>query len=152
MKKLMSIAVVLIVCVAAVSAQVPSDITDNFNAQNPGVANPTWTVEGDYYRVNYSDSLNRESSILYDRDGNIFRRQVQLHPAEVPSNISDYYTKTFPSEKNFTIRREVDRSGNTIYHGSTTTGDKLYFDSEGKFVRKSPGANTAPGTGPSNTN
>jgi hypothetical protein len=64
---------------------------------------------------------------------------MQLNPAEIPSSISDYYTKHYPAERGYSIRRDIDNTGKATYFGTTGTGSTLYFDKDGNYVRTAKG-------------
>src|SRR5215213_6209966 len=63
--------------------QVPTLVTEKFNHEFPGVSG-NWSMDGDNYKVEFVDPVSHLGHvIIYDRNGEVIRRESEL---DKPSN------------------------------------------------------------------
>jgi hypothetical protein len=120
--------------------EVPSLVKENFTREQPGDAG-TWTKDGDNYRVEFTDKESRLGHVIvYDRNGNVVRRDSEIE--NVPAPINDYYKKNYPGETFRTWSAKDEKGGN--YYYSNRQSETLRFNNEGKLVVPADGTRTAP--------
>jgi hypothetical protein len=120
--------------------QIPSLVKDNFTREQPGDAG-NWSKEGDNYRVEYVDKDSRLGHVIvYDRNGNVVRRDSELE--SVPRPINEFYKKNYPGET-FRTWSAKDEKGEKYYY-SNRQSEELRFNNEGKLVSPRDGTRTAP--------
>jgi hypothetical protein len=122
-------------------AEVPSLVKDNFTREQPGDAG-SWSKDGDNYRVEFVDKESRRGHvIIYDRNGNVVRRDSEVE--SVPGPINDYYNKNYPGES-FRTWSAQDPKGEKYYY-SNRQSEVLRFDKEGKPLTPDNGKGATPG-------
>jgi hypothetical protein len=124
-----------IFCFCTAWAQVPDSISKRFSMQYPEVKNQTWKTENNRYRVTYRDNMNMEQSVIYDRNGQIYGKRSEVQTQEVPPSVSEYYSKNYPGESKYKVYRETDTIGGNSYY-IDRKGERIYFDNQGAYQRK----------------
>lgn len=113
--------------------QVPDNVSSKFSTQYP-TATPTWKLDGNNYSAWYTDPQTKmQSMVVYDKDGNLVRRENELDAMNYPSTINDYYTKTYPTEKDYKVWSSEDATGNRTYY-TKRKGQMIWFDKDGNYV------------------
>jgi hypothetical protein len=137
MKKLMAIALLFIA--GNILAQTPNNVKDQFKTKYPDATNVYWTNEkNDMYRVNYSDK-DTKHAVVYDKNGNVVREELEVKNTAVPSAINDYYKKrgvdNSANANAYTVWEVKDKDGNVTYY-SDYNGKTAWFDKEGNITTK----------------
>ena len=115
-------------------AQVPEKVQMTFKEKYPNVTVVKWIEAPNGYKVSFIDKDNMQNVVIFSADGKIVRREMEV-TKDYPKPIVDYYTKTYPDEKERDIWLVTDANGNKTYY--VKQSDKIiYFDKEGKFVRE----------------
>jgi hypothetical protein len=110
----------------------PYPVTNNFSSNYPGM-NPNWSMTNNNYRAEYSDrGVNR--AVIYDKDGNLLNREMELNTTDYPDGVNDYFTKNFPNKK-YKVWSSEDQAGTKSYY-SHYNDDLYLFDNQGKYVNK----------------
>lgn len=120
--------------------QVPDSVRQRFKTDYPDVQDVQWKTENGQYHATYQDTGKLEHNIIYDKNGKMSGRQYQLGTNDVPSGISDYYKNNYPAEHNYKVWVDEKESGGKRYYVRGKDGT-LWFDENGKFVRKDAGQN-----------
>lgn len=116
-------------------ASPPEKVITKFNEDFPGNSNVNWKAEGENYQVTYTDpKTNMDNRIVYDREGNIIRKENEVDKLTYPSDIADYYSKKHPKEKYKVFQTEREE-GKTSYY-INRKGKIEWFDQSGKRLRK----------------
>jgi hypothetical protein len=137
MKKLLVMAALAAFTANAALAQAPDMVREKFKKENPNAMNSVWKNEKDnQYRVTYSENKT-ERALVYDKDGNLVSTQTVVKDTNVPTGITEYYTKRSANSKeyapNYTVWQTTDKNGNVTYF-SESSGKYTYFDKEGKIT------------------
>jgi hypothetical protein len=110
----------------------PSAIAEKFKNEFPGIT-PIWHIDGKNFVAEFVDpNTFKGISVVYDKDGNIIRRESELENSSYPSSINDYYIKKYPGEK-FKTWRSADEKGQVTYYIKRQSG-LVWFDKEGKYI------------------
>ena len=116
--------------VPADPGQVPTQVTEKFNREYPGVTGG-WTRDGENFRVEFTDPKTRMGHvIIYDRNGDVIRRESEVD--QVPQTINDYYNKTYPGEKIRTWESSNAKGEKEYY--TWRDKEQVRFDREGKYI------------------
>jgi hypothetical protein len=138
MKKLLAMAVVAAFTATTVMAQAPDVVKEKFKKDNPNAMSIVWKSEKDNnYRVLYTEN-KVEQATIYDKDGNIVSRQTVVKDSNVPTGITEYYTKRASSKEyapNYTVWQTTDANGNVSYV-TEYNGKMTYFDKDGKITSR----------------
>lgn len=111
----------------------PSTITNRFSTEYPNLT-PTWQMDGTNYSAQYTDrTTNMGRIVVYDKNGNVIRTESEMGDDTYPQAIGDYYSKNYPSEKDYTIWSSDDGKGNTTYYSKRKSGT-VWFDKNGKYM------------------
>ena len=121
----------------------PNEVKDKFTKEHPGVPS-TWKKDGENYKVDYIDpESNRGQVIVYDRNGSVLRREVELENASYPPKINDYFISHYPGEKFKTWSSEDPAGVKTFFIDRKS--EIIWFDREGNPVtEKSASASPLP--------
>jgi hypothetical protein len=110
----------------------PENVKTQFNTDYPGNNNVSWRPEGKNFIVSYTDPKTGMSNmIVYDRDGKVVRKEMEVDKEIFPSGITDYYTKEYPKEK-FKVW-QTEKNSKTYYY-IDRKGKTLWFDQSGKNI------------------
>ena len=117
-------------------AQVPDKVQMTFKEKYPDATVVKWDADGDRYKVLFTDKERVQNVVVFDRDGKIVRREMEVaNVANHPRPIVEYYTKNYPGDKTQRVWVITDESGNKTYY--IPREDKIiYFDKDGKFTRE----------------
>jgi hypothetical protein len=144
MKKFLILLLICNFCIAQNSAdpkgatpveksEVPTLIIEKFTKEFPRVQ-PSWMREGDNFKAVFENQeTHLPQSVIYDRNGNVIRRETQLDELSAPGAINEFYNKNFPGEKLNTWEAE-DNSGVKTYYTKRST-EVIRFDKDGKLLR-----------------
>jgi hypothetical protein len=109
----------------------PENIRQRFETTYPGSVSVAWKIEGDNFKVNYTDPKTKlEHVIVYDKDGNVVRREDETDNLTYPSDIAEFYTKKYPKETFRVWQTELEPG--VISYFIVRKGKTLWFDQTGK--------------------
>ncbi len=113
----------------ATAGQVPSLVTERFNREYPGISG-NWSTDGENFKVEFVDPQSHLGHIIvYDRNGEVVRRESELDGPKNPGAINDYYKKNYPGEEPRTWSVE-EKNGDVSYY--TRRKDQIVrFNKEG---------------------
>lgn len=112
--------------------QPPPAIVDKFTNEHPGIT-PAWHMDGKNFTAEYVDpNTFKGVSIVYDKDGNVIRRESEMENSSYPASINDYYIKKYPGEK-FKTWRSLDDKGAQTYFIKRSSGT-VWFDKDGNYI------------------
>ncbi len=112
---------------------VPPAALNAFTSQNPGAA-ATWRKDGDNFRVNYIDQESKLGrAIIYDKNGEVLRREDEVDKMTYPGAIGDYYQKHHPGETYQVWKSEEQANGKPVYFSSRNE-ETLWFDRDGNLL------------------
>jgi len=132
--KRIAVLMLMITFSIGVFAQVPEKVQVTFKEKYPDVTMVKWLNAPNGYKVSFVDKDNVQNMVIFSADGKIVRREMEI-TKDYPQPIVEYYTKTYPDEKERHIWVVADENGNKTYY--VKRSDKIiYFDKEGKFVRE----------------
>lgn len=114
----------------------PSIVLNNFTTNQPNTK-VEWRMDEENYAADYKDNITgRGRTIVYDRDGNVLRRDYEVEYTVYPGTIGQYYSENYPKEK-YIVWSSEDGDGNLSYYYSYHDYGKIvWFDKDGKY---SPG-------------
>jgi hypothetical protein len=138
----------LSILVLAGSAQIPADaargkslpaqitpppaIEEKFKNEHPSVT-PTWSMDGQNFKAEFIDPATfKGNSIVYDKEGNVMRRENEMENSSYPQGINDFYIKKYPGEK-FKTWSSQDNSGERSYF-IRRDNEIVWFDKEGNYI------------------
>jgi hypothetical protein len=82
----------------AASGQIPSLVMERFNREYPGISG-NWSTDGENFKVEFvAPQSHLGHIIVYDRNGDVIRRESELDGPKNPGAINDYYKKNYPGE------------------------------------------------------
>ena len=111
------------------SGQIPSLIVEKFNREYPGVSG-SWTTDGENFKVEFTDPQSHLGHIIvYDRNGDVIRRESELDGPKNPNAINEYYKKNFPGEDIKTWSVE-EKNGDRSYYAKRKE-ELLRFNKDG---------------------
>ncbi|MBA2611358.1 MAG: hypothetical protein H0U95_05250 [Bacteroidetes bacterium] len=109
----------------------PKKLVAKFSCEYPDVQ-PSWRSDGVNYEASYMDKNKLKHVIVYDKDGNLIRKESELDYKEYPISINKYYSQRFPEEK-FRILQSETASGQKYYFAKRKN-NILKFDTAGNFL------------------
>jgi hypothetical protein len=114
------------------ATQTPEIVREKFRKEFPE-AKPSWKSEGENYSATYIDQKTQlKNIIVYDKGGNVLRKENELDPLNYPSGISEHYKKNYPAEK-YSVWQTEEKSGERKYYG--TRSNKIqWFDENGEII------------------
>jgi hypothetical protein len=111
----------------------PKVVLDKFTQSYPDIT-PEWKMDGKNFVANFVDPNTLKGiSIVYDKDGNVIRKETELENSSYPQSINDYYIKKYPGEK-YKTWSSVDNSGANTYF-IKRENETIWFDKDGNFVK-----------------
>jgi hypothetical protein len=111
---------------------VPVAVEQKFVLENPDVK-ATWKKDGDFYKAQFINPINNLGYItIYDKDGNILRKEKELESQEYPVAISEFYNSNYPGE-GFVVWSSTDSTGNLSFYSIHNT-ETFRFDKDGNLV------------------
>ncbi len=114
-------------------SQVPTAVTGAFTDQNPGIT-ATWRADGQNFRASYIDPSSKLGRIIiYDKEGNVLRREDEVDNVTFPAPINDYYNKHHPGEIYQVWKSDEKANGHSMYY-SSRNDETIWFDSEGHVI------------------
>lgn len=112
-------------------------VLNKFSAAYPNVS-PAWALQDEIYSAEYRDAnTNMERVVSYDKQGNVFSIENELHNDAYPASIATYFIKKYPGEK-FTTWSYEDGMGNKMYY-ILRGEESVWFSNEGKFIPNTNG-------------
>ena len=125
--------------VLGVSAQAPDQVREKFRKDNPNAMSAVWKTEKDNsYRVTYSDN-KVEHAIIYDSNGSVLVRQTVVKASNIPTGITEYYSKRTAGNReyapSYTVWQSTDPNGVVTYY-SEYNGKQAWFDKDGNQLTK----------------
>jgi len=113
----------------AATGQIPSLVTERFSREFPGISG-SWSTDGENYKVEFIDPQSHLGHIIvYDRNGNVIRRESELDGPKNPGAINEYNKKNFPGEDLKTWAVEQ-KNGDKSYY-TKRNEDIIWFNKEG---------------------
>jgi hypothetical protein len=111
----------------------PENIQQSFEATFPKSTSVAWKVEGNNFRVNFTDPETKlEHVIVYDKEGNVIRREDETDKLTYPSRIAEYYSGKYPKES-FRVW-QTEREPGMINYFIIRKGKIIWFDQTGAFI------------------
>lgn len=120
----------------------PSIVLNNFTIDQPNTK-AEWRIDEENYAADYKDNITgRGRTVVYNRDGNIVRREYEVEYTVYPSTIGQYYSDNFPKEK-YIVWSSEDANGELMYYYSYHDyGKMVWFDKDGKYLPNKPISST----------
>jgi len=110
----------------------PASIQEKFKKEYPEIT-PTWHVADNYYVADFTDTNSfKGTSIAYDKNGKVVRRESEMENSSYPAGINNYFVKNFPGEKFKTWKSQNER-GEQRYCIKREY-EVLWFDKEGNYI------------------
>src|SRR3954471_2149892 len=110
----------------------PDNILEKFNKEYPGIT-ASWRMDGQNFKAEFVDpNTLKGNSIVYDKAGNVVRRENEMENASYPESINQYYIKHFPGEKFKTWSSQDDKGERSYY--IKRNSETVWFDKEGKYI------------------
>jgi uncharacterized membrane protein YkoI len=142
--KNLKIAALALFATAAVSAQdlqmneVPANLTDSFQKENPNATDVEWEMEGMNYKVEF-DVNRMEHEIWYSKDGETVRREQELSKKDLPSSITDMIESKYSEYKIDSVEM-TEKDGKKTYEVELEKGwteeKTLILDESGKVINE----------------
>ncbi len=146
MKQLLFIA--LLICTMNSTAQIPVDagqdktipaqvvppqaIVDKFIKEYPGIT-PSWRMDGKNFQAEFVNPTTFKGNVIvYDKDGNVIRRENEMENASYPPNINTYFIKKYPGEKFKTWTTQNENGEETYY--IKRNNEIVWFDKNGNYI------------------
>jgi hypothetical protein len=112
----------------------PQVVLDKFTKTYPDIT-PGWKMDGKNFVASFVDpNTLKNVNIVYDKDGNVIRKETELENSSYPQSINDYYIKKYPGEK-YKTWSSVDNTGTPTYYIKRAT-ETIWFDKNGNFVKR----------------
>jgi len=112
----------------------PQIVLDKFKQAYPDIT-PEWKMDGKNFVASFVDPNTLKGiNVVYDKDGNVIRKETELENSSYPQSINDYYIKKYPGEK-YKTWSSVDNTGVSTYY-IKRANETIWFDKGGNFVRK----------------
>jgi len=109
-------------------------VLDKFKQAYPDIT-PEWKMDGKNFVASFVDPNTLKGiNIVYDKDGNVIRKETELENSSYPQSINDYYINKYPGEK-YKTWSSVDNTGVSTYY-IKRANETIWFDKGGIFVRK----------------
>jgi len=110
----------------------PKKVSNKFIEQYPNVK-PSWTLDGENYQAKYPDSKTQLNHfVLYDKEGNVMRKESELDYKEYPVVINQYHSWRFPNETFKVLQCEAP-NGDKYYY-SKRKNEIIKFDTLGNYI------------------
>jgi hypothetical protein len=110
----------------------PKVILDKFTKEYPRVT-PSWRMDGQNFVAEFVDPVSLKGvSVVYDKEGNVVRKESEVENASYPQGINDYYIKKYPGEK-FKTWSSLDDKGERRYF-IRREKETVWFDQEGHVI------------------
>lgn len=112
----------------------PARVSNKFANDYPGVK-PVWNLNDANYEAIYTDpETNLKRYILFDKEGNVIRKESELNYTDYPAKINQYYSVRFPDEK-FRILKCEAPNGESYYFAKHKE-QIIKFDTTGNYILK----------------
>lgn len=112
---------------------IPQPVRTAFSGAYPDADVAGWRFVDNRYKVMFKDR-NMQQVAVYDKNGNLLRRETELDAADVPGAIAQYYKKNYPNEATYHVWLVEEGKGKKSY--TAPLNDKmLYFDADGQYIR-----------------
>jgi hypothetical protein len=112
----------------------PSIVTNRFNTDYPNVS-PVWAGTENGFVATYTErNSNLGRTVMYDRYGNVIRKDTELDNTSYPVPIKKYYAKTYPGEAYSIWMRESGQGSQNYF--VIHQNDTSWFDNNGTYLRK----------------
>ena len=77
----------------------PVIVKETFTKQHPEIT-PNWSNDDKNYKATFEDPKTaKQVIIVYDKKGEVIRKESELDNMNYPKSIHEYYTKNYPEEK-----------------------------------------------------
>lgn len=108
----------------------PAAVLQKFIAEQPGIT-AVWKADGENYKAAFTDPTTKLGRIVvYDKEGNVLRRESEIDQQTAPAPIGDYYKKNHPGETYQVWRSEDAGNGQQLYYSGRNL-ETIWFDKEG---------------------
>jgi len=118
--------------------EVPSNLTDSFQKENPNATDVEWEMEGMNYKVEF-DVDRMEHEIWYSKDGETVRREQELSKKDLPSSITDMIESKYSEYKIDSVEM-TEKDGKKTYEVELEKGwteeKTLILDETGKVINE----------------
>jgi Putative beta-lactamase-inhibitor-like, PepSY-like len=120
---------------AQANSEIPSAVKAKFESLHPGVIVEEWEKDGSLYEAEYQ--INKiEYSDVFDASGNLVKTEMEISVSQLPTTISDYFSKNYPGKRIKSASKITDASGKISYEAEI--GDlEFIFDQNGNLLRSS---------------
>ena len=86
------------------------------------------------FRVSYIDPTTKLGRVIvYDKSGNVVRRENEVDNLVYPGSIKDYYNKNYPGESYQVWSSEDKNTGKPLYYSNGST-ETIWFDKDGNMI------------------
>ncbi|MDZ4747553.1 MAG: PepSY-like domain-containing protein, partial [Saprospiraceae bacterium] len=137
MNKLILLGAVMF-CTLRIEAQsikkrdVPPAVITGFSALYPNASKVKWENEDGMYEGSFLIA-KKETSLLFSRDGILVQTENEIAIADLPSGVTEYVSKNYPSATIEEATKVTDIEGNVNYEIEAASFDIL-FSSTGQML------------------
>lgn len=115
-------------------AEVPAAAKKTFEKSYPDIKGAKWEKEDGNYEAEFE--LNKkETSVLFDVNGNLLATETEISPEELPKAVSEYVAKNLKGQKIDEASKIIDSKGGHSFEAEIGGADYI-FDSNGTFIKK----------------
>ena len=111
----------------------PASINNSFHQKYPDQQNATWYRSASGYTVRYPGSNHMEEELIYDANGRMIGKGMQMNVTELPQNTITYLVKNNKGQAYKTAHMITPSTG-TKYYEVFVNGKWMKFDSNGNYV------------------
>jgi uncharacterized membrane protein YkoI len=138
-KILSVVAVVLLAisCNVENIVNVPDALKEKLSKEHPNSKDVEWEKEGDNYEAEFEED-GIEISIIYDSEGNLIAKEVEIEIKDLPEPITNYILENYIGY-DIEEAEKIENNDGVYYEVEIENGDKeieLLFDSEGNFIEE----------------
>lgn len=107
---------------------VPAAVKEKFVSLYPDVKNEKWDAEDGNFEAEFSISKT-ETSVLFDKDGNVLETETEMNPSDLPAPVLDYCKTNMPDKKIKEASKIVDSKGKVTFEAEVDKVDYIFDDS-----------------------
>lgn len=123
-----ALVLILVLAAATATAQIPKNVTKEFERIHPGARFVEWKVEWglleDLYKVTYTSWYRQ--TLLFNRDAEIVMSASELPPDYIPNEIVSFIRKKYPHAK-YVVWDSFDKNNDRSFFAICNETMKLEF-------------------------